>query len=68
MSRPVNNNDKLSLMRGLMSSRATWLETFSSGRSKRPDHELFQRKIELVIMKSIAADYEKLVNSGRGEE
>lgn len=58
MSDITTNQAKLYLIRALISSRTSWLDQFSGGRSKRPDHEISQKRAELVVMKAIAEDYE----------
>ena len=40
-------------------SKRTWLDTFSSGSNRRPDHEVEVRRRELEVLQQAEADYRK---------
>lgn len=44
---------------GQARSKAKWLMDFSTGRNKRPDHELEQRRADLRALEQAAGDYER---------
>jgi hypothetical protein len=40
-------------------SKHTWLETFSSGSKRRPDHEVVAKARELTVLQQAEADYRR---------
>jgi hypothetical protein len=40
-------------------SKRTWLDTFSSGTNRRPDHEVETRGRELEVLQQAEADYRR---------
>jgi hypothetical protein len=40
-------------------SKLNWLSRFSDGRSKRPDHEIDQKRRELAVLRQAKEDYQK---------
>lgn len=38
-------------------SKADWLETFSAGKQKRPDHEIETKRREFDVLRQAAGDY-----------
>lgn len=63
MANPITYSTKLDTIVGMIRSKMTWLETFSTGRSKRPDHEIEHARHEVAVLNEIAADYRKAVNA-----
>jgi hypothetical protein len=53
---------KLVTVRSLIASRRTWLNSFSSGRNRRPEHEIVAKRRELVVLEAIAEDYRKRIS------
>lgn len=58
---PINYETKLSIVRAVIAGRQDWLERFSSGKAKRPDHEIEQKRSELTVLRTIAEDYARAV-------
>jgi hypothetical protein len=46
-------------------SKRTWLDTFSSGSNRRPDHEIETRSRELAVLQQAEADYEAAAERNR---
>lgn len=44
-------------------SKRTWIESFSTGKSKRPDHEIETKTREVAVLERVATDYRRA--SGR---
>lgn len=61
MANPITYATKMDTVVGMIRSKMTWLETFSTGRSKRPDHEIEHKREEVAVLNEIAADYRKAV-------
>lgn len=59
---PITYTTKLDMVVGMIRSKMTWIETFSAGRSKRPDHEIEHKREEVAVLNEIAADYRKAVD------
>lgn len=53
--------DKLDCINGIVQAKMTWLESFSSGRSKRPDHEIEQMRAQVEALHEIADDYRRSI-------
>ena len=49
--------DKIETIRANISAKRTWLQSFSQGRNKRPDHEIAHRRREVEVLSAILADY-----------
>ncbi|RWF41608.1 MAG: hypothetical protein EOS46_27840 [Mesorhizobium sp.] len=58
---PITYEVKLSTVRGLIASKQDWLSRFAFGKAKRPDHEIEQKRTELLVLGTIAEDYERAV-------
>lgn len=58
---PITYATKLACVRALIQGKVQWLDTFSSGPKKRPDHEISDRRREVTILHTIADDYRKAV-------
>ncbi|MDX3927650.1 MAG: hypothetical protein QHC90_17810 [Shinella sp.] len=43
----------------MIASKADWLETFSSGSKKRPDHEIEIQRKHLAVLQQAAEDYQR---------
>jgi len=52
----------------MITSKTDWLETFSSGSKKRPDHELEIQRKHLTVLQQAAEDYQRAADrpAGRG--
>lgn len=50
----------------LVIGKATWLQTFSEGRNKRPDHEIEARWREHAVLKQAVSDYAAAAERDRG--
>ena len=46
-------------LRKMVTSKADWLETFSSGSKKRPDGELETQRKHLTVLQQAAEDYQR---------
>jgi hypothetical protein len=46
-------------LRKMIASKADWLETFSSGSKKRPDHEIEIQRKHLAVLQQAAEDYQR---------
>lgn len=61
----TGNSERLSFpdmaddLRRMANSKAVWLETFSSGSKKRPDHELEIQRKHLTVLQQAADDYQR---------
>ena len=58
---PITYDVKLSTVRALIAGKQDWLGRFSTGRDKRPDHEIDQKRSELTVLRTIAEDYTRAV-------
>lgn len=54
----IQGTDKIDTLRSIITAKLTWLQSFSQGRNKRPDHEIAQRRREVEVLSAILADYE----------
>lgn len=54
----VSLPDKVDMLRSIIAAKRAWLQSFSQGRNKRPDHEIAQRRREVEVLQAILADYE----------
>ncbi|MER8846023.1 hypothetical protein NKJ52_20795 [Mesorhizobium australicum] len=58
---PITYHVKLSTVRALIAGKQDWLSRFAFGKAKRPDHEIDQKRTELLVLGTIAEDYERAV-------
>jgi len=58
---PITYDVKLSTVRALIAGKQDWLSRFASGKAKRPDHEIDQKRSELLVLGTMAEDYERAV-------
>ncbi|SFJ54648.1 hypothetical protein SAMN04515648_4531 [Phyllobacterium sp. CL33Tsu] len=56
MSR-IPNHEMADELNKLVIGKATWLQDFSEGRRKRPEHEIETRWRELAVLKQAVSDY-----------
>ncbi|MER8806054.1 hypothetical protein [Mesorhizobium australicum] len=64
---PITYHVKLSTVRALIAGKQDWLCRFAFGKAKRPDHEIDQKRTELLVLGTIAEDYERAVRIKEGE-
>jgi hypothetical protein len=50
----------------LVWSKRTWLDTFSSGMHRRPEHDIETRQRELAVLQQAEADYRKAAGRKHG--
>lgn len=50
----------------LIYGKHVWLENFSGGRSKRPDHDIERVARELNVLNQAASDYRRAAERDRG--
>lgn len=65
---PITYEVKLACVRAMIVGKNQWLETFSSGPKKRPDHEIEGKRREVAILNTIADDYRKAVEVSKAKE
>ncbi len=53
--------EKLAGIEKIRNERLWWLGDFSSGKNKRPDHELENRRRDVSILEAIAQDYRNAI-------
>ncbi|TGV61099.1 hypothetical protein EN784_01480 [bacterium M00.F.Ca.ET.141.01.1.1] len=58
---PITYDVKLSTVRALIAGKQDWLSRFAFGKAKRPDHEIDQKRTELLVLGTIAEDYVRAV-------
>lgn len=46
----------------LVWSKQVWLDTFSKGAKRRPDHDIEARRRELAVLQQAEADYRSAAN------
>lgn len=51
--------EKLLACQKMAWSKRTWIEQFSGGRAKRPDHEINEQRDLLAKLEDMQADYER---------
>ena len=57
------SHDEMSHQLALMvSAKVDWLSRFASGKSKRPDHEIERKRVELSVLNQAAGDYHAAAN------
>ncbi|WP_430232179.1 hypothetical protein [Nitrosomonas communis] len=50
----------------LVWSKQTWLDTFSSGAKRRPEHDIETRQLELQVLQQAEADYRQAAERTSG--
>jgi hypothetical protein len=66
---PITADIKIGALESWIWSKQTWLESFSHGRGKRPDHEIAQKQREIAVLLAIKADYEaKAIGAGAARQ
>ncbi len=66
MTTRISNLDMAQELNKLVIGKATWLQDFSEGRRKRPDHEIETRWRELAVLKQAVSDYAAAAERDRG--
>lgn len=59
MTDRLSHADMAEGMRNLVSAKVGWLESFSVGAKKRPDHELDVQRNHLRVLTQAAEDYQR---------
>lgn len=52
---------KLACVEKIKGERVTWLQTFSSGKNKRPDHEIASKRDDVTALEAVAQDYRNAI-------
>jgi hypothetical protein len=55
----IDDRTKLDMIRSIIRAKVTWLDSFSTGRNRRPEHEIDGRRHEVTVLRTIAEDYEE---------
>lgn len=66
MTERFSNQEMAEELNKLVIGKATWLQEFSEGRRKRPDHEIETRWRELAVLKQAVSDYTAAAQRERG--
>jgi hypothetical protein len=66
MMERIPNNEMAEELNKLVIGKATWLQEFSEGRRKRPDHEIEAKWRELAVLKQAVSDYAAASERVRG--
>lgn len=66
MTDRIPNAEMADELNKLVIGKATWLQDFSSGRPKRPDHEIETRWRELAVLKQATSDYRRAAGREKG--
>lgn len=67
MSRHFSPSEMVAELGKMIWSKQAWLDTFSSGVKRRPDHEIETRQRELSVLKRAEADYRRAAGKGGSE-
>jgi hypothetical protein len=59
MNRQFSHSEMVEEIGKLAWSKRTWLDTFSSGSNRRPDHEIEVKRRELEALQQAEADYRR---------
>lgn len=59
MTGRISHPDMAEGMRKMATAKSGWLETFSSGAKKRPDHEIETQQKHLQVLEQAAEDYQR---------
>lgn len=57
MSRQFTHAEMADEIGKLVWSKQTWLDTFSTGAKRRPEHDIETRERELAVLQQAEADY-----------
>jgi hypothetical protein len=57
MADRISSSEMADELNKLVIGKATWLQDFSDGKRKRPDHEIETRWRELKVLKQAVSDY-----------
>ncbi|MHA6645660.1 hypothetical protein [Mesorhizobium sp. A623] len=57
MTRQFTHAEMAEEISKLVWSKQTWLDTFSSGSKRRPDHDIETRERELAVLQQAETDY-----------
>lgn len=63
----LSHADMADDLRKMVTSKAHWLETFSSGSKKRPDGELEIQRKHLTVLQQAAEDYQRAADRPAGQ-
>jgi hypothetical protein len=66
MTSRIPNQEMAEELNKLVIGKATWLQEFSEGRRKRPDHEIAAKWRELAVLKQAVSDYSTAAERERG--
>ncbi len=66
MENRIPNLEMAEELNKLVIGKAAWLQDFSSGKRKRPDHEIEIRWHELNVLKQATSDYRRAADRDRG--
>lgn len=58
---PLTNADILQALSEMVNSKIDWLDTFSDGRQKRPDHEIEYARRHLAVLTGLRDAYARKV-------
>jgi hypothetical protein len=65
MNRQFSHSEMVEEIGKLVWSKRTWLDTFSSGSNRRPDHDIETRSRELAVLQQAEADYRRAAERNR---
>ncbi|MDR6632367.1 hypothetical protein J2X72_001151 [Phyllobacterium sp. 1468] len=66
MIRRLTNQEVSDEISKLIYGKHVWLESFATGRNKRPDHDIERVTRELNVLVHVAADYRRAAERDRG--
>ncbi|PSH68575.1 hypothetical protein CU102_12485 [Phyllobacterium brassicacearum] len=66
MTRRLSSEEMSDELSKLIYGKHVWLENFSAGRSKRPDHDIERVSRELNVLNQAASDYRRAAERDRG--
>ncbi|MBZ3691008.1 hypothetical protein [Phyllobacterium calauticae] len=66
MTDRISSSEMAEELNKLVIGKASWLQDFSQGKRKRPDHEIETRWRELKVLKQAASDYSAASERKRG--
>lgn len=55
------HQQKLDRVEKIIREKQLWISQFSSGRNKRPDHEIDNRQQDVNVLEEIAVDYRRAI-------
>jgi hypothetical protein len=68
MNRQFSHSEMAEEIGKMAWSKRAWLETFSSGSNRRPDHDIETRSRELAVLQQAEADYRRAAERTLGHE